>query len=122
MKYMTNMGQNTGMLKNSKNVHVMATKTALVAPYLQGENTTNKFVNDKKPPYFTIVFKNRPELAKISLNGLAKDSSASSRNSRVKFQQLKVCVFSVALLLKTANAYIKAQGSDKITLMKCLTI
>ena len=44
---MTNMGQNTGMLKNSKNVHVMATTTALVAPYLQGENT-NKFVNDKK--------------------------------------------------------------------------
>lgn len=46
MKYMTRMGQNTGMLKNSKNVHVIAITTALVAPYLQGENT-GKTVNCK---------------------------------------------------------------------------
>lgn len=41
MKYMTRMGQNTGMLKNSKNVHVIAITTALVAPYLQGQRTEN---------------------------------------------------------------------------------
>lgn len=35
IKYMTKMGQNTGMLKNSKNVHAMAITTALVAPYLK---------------------------------------------------------------------------------------
>lgn len=39
IKYMTKMGQNTGMLKNSKNVHVMAITTALVAAYLKEENT-----------------------------------------------------------------------------------
>ena len=53
MKYMTRMGQNTGMLKNSKNVHVMAITTALVAAYLQGENATSKFFNVKKLPYFS---------------------------------------------------------------------
>lgn len=37
MKYMTRMGQNTGMLKNSKNVHVIAMTIALVAPYLERE-------------------------------------------------------------------------------------
>ena len=35
IKYMTKIGQNTGMLKNSKNVHAMAITTALVAPYLK---------------------------------------------------------------------------------------
>ena len=34
MKYMTRMGQKTGMLKNWKNVHVKAITVALVAEYL----------------------------------------------------------------------------------------
>lgn len=55
MKYMTRMGQNTGMLKNSKNVHVIAITTALVAPYLQGENTADKFIKIKKISFFQIM-------------------------------------------------------------------
>ena len=42
IKYMTKIGQNTGMLKNSKNVHVIAMTIALVAPYLGRENTSIK--------------------------------------------------------------------------------
>lgn len=42
IKYMTKIGQKTGMLKNSKNVHVIAMTIALVAPYLGRENTSNK--------------------------------------------------------------------------------
>ena len=34
MKYMTRMGQNTGMFKASKNVHIMPISIALVAEYL----------------------------------------------------------------------------------------
>jgi len=55
MKYMTRMGQNTGMLKNSKNVHVMAITTALVAAYLQGKKTTNKFANIAKNVLFSQI-------------------------------------------------------------------
>lgn len=47
MKYMTKIGQNTGMLKNSKNVHVIAMTIALVAPYLQRENT--KLITNSAP-------------------------------------------------------------------------
>jgi len=47
MKYMTRMGQNTGMLKNSKNVHVMATTTALVAAYLQEEKKIQCNIGNK---------------------------------------------------------------------------
>ena len=39
---MTKIGQKTGMLKNSKNVHVIAMTIALVAPYLGRENTSIK--------------------------------------------------------------------------------
>ena len=42
IKYMTKIGQKTGMLKNSKNVHVIAMTIALVAPYLGRENTSSK--------------------------------------------------------------------------------
>lgn len=38
MKYMTRIGQNTGMLSASKNVQIMAITTALVAEYLQTRN------------------------------------------------------------------------------------
>ena len=42
IKYMTKIGQKTGMLKNSKNVHVIAMTIALVAPYLGRKNTSIK--------------------------------------------------------------------------------
>ena len=42
IKYTTKIGQNTGMLKNSENVHVIAMTIALVAPYLGRENTSSK--------------------------------------------------------------------------------
>ena len=35
MKYITRIGQNTGMFKASKNVHIMPISTAFVAEYLQ---------------------------------------------------------------------------------------
>jgi hypothetical protein len=35
MKYITKIGQNTGIFRASKNVHIMATITALLALYLQ---------------------------------------------------------------------------------------
>ena len=42
MKYMTRMGQNTGMLRASKHVQIVATKIALVDEYLQIKGKINQ--------------------------------------------------------------------------------
>mgnify|MGYP000636359235 FL=1 len=51
IKYITKMGQNTGMLKNSKNVQTVATTTALVAPYLQRQKVDNVHFTIISIPY-----------------------------------------------------------------------
>jgi len=43
IKYITRIGQNTGILNASKNVHNVATHTAFVPEYLK-----NKHTNDNK--------------------------------------------------------------------------
>ena len=45
MKYMTRIGQNTGMLKKSKNVHTKAMTVAFVAEY---QNLNSGSLNSKK--------------------------------------------------------------------------
>ena len=45
MKYMTRIGQNTGMLKKSKNVHTKAMTVAFVAEY---QNLNSGSLNRKK--------------------------------------------------------------------------
>lgn len=44
MKYITSIGQNTGMLKQSKNVHIMATTVDFVTEY-QNLNSGNLLMN-----------------------------------------------------------------------------
>ena len=58
MKYMTRIGQNTGMLKKSKNVHTKAMTVAFVAEYqnlnsgkrlMKGLNSSFCFVGSSSP-------------------------------------------------------------------------
>ena len=60
MKYMTKIGQNTGMLKKSKNVQVKAITVALVAEYqnlnsgsllMKGRNSSFCFVGSSRPSF-----------------------------------------------------------------------
>ena len=44
MKYMTRIGQNTGMLRASKHVHIVATRIAFVNEYLQKKSKPLVFV------------------------------------------------------------------------------
>lgn len=44
MKYITSIGQNTGILKQSNNVHIMATTVDLVTEY-QNLNSGNLLIN-----------------------------------------------------------------------------
>lgn len=44
MKYMTSIGQNTGMLKQSNSVHIMPTTVDLVTEY-QNLNSGNLLIN-----------------------------------------------------------------------------
>ena len=50
MKYMTRIGQNTGMLKKSKNVHTKAMTVAFVAEY---QNLNSGSLNSKKKFHLT---------------------------------------------------------------------
>ena len=57
MKYMTRIGQNTGMLKKSKNVHTNAITVAFVAEYqnLNSGNLNNESICFSKVNLYTIV-------------------------------------------------------------------
>ena len=50
MKYMTRMGQKTGMLKKSKKVHTKAMTVALVAEY-QNLNSGNRRMNGRNSSF-----------------------------------------------------------------------
>lgn len=65
-KYITRIGQNTGMLKQSKNVHIMAMTVDLLTEYqnlnsgkrrIKGRNSSFARVGNSGPPSSEIKYK-----------------------------------------------------------------
>lgn len=64
MKYITSIGQNTGMLKQSNSVHIMATTVDFVTEY-QNLNSGNLLINGLNSS-FDLVGNSGPSPSKIS--------------------------------------------------------
>lgn len=65
MKYITSIGQNTGMLKQSNNVHIMATTVDFVTEY-QNLNSGNLLMNGLNSS-FDLVGNSGPSTSAILL-------------------------------------------------------
>ena len=84
MKYITKIGQNTGMLKNSKNVQVKAMTVDLVAEY-QNLNSGSLLTKGRNSS-FCLVGSSRPSLASSSSKCAKAGSIFGVRKANNRFK------------------------------------
>ena len=84
IKYMTKIGQKTGMLKNSKKVQQKAKTVALVAEY-QNLNSGRRLINGRNSS-FCLVGNSRPSSASSASSSAIAGSIFGVRKAKSKFR------------------------------------